>query len=80
MEITLQQYRISIGTYSKSGLPKLGIKNRRTVDKLNIRINRNLKRLLLFQLFLWTLTYSLLNASFPQLQQMNQGIAWMLII
>ena len=62
MGITLQQYRISIGTYSKSGLPKLGIKNRRTLDKLNIRMNRNQKRLL-FQLFVWTLTYLFLNAS-----------------
>ena len=62
MGITLQQYRMSIGTYSKSGLPKLGIKNRRTQDELNIRLNRNNNRLL-YLLFVWTLIFFSLNVS-----------------
>ena len=61
MEISLQQYRISIGTYSKSGLPKLGNKYRKSIhrDKLDIR-TRSLS--LWYRLIVWTLIYFSLNA------------------
>ena len=47
MGITLQEYRISIGTYSNSGLPKFGNKYREKTykDKQDARIEWINKRL-----------------------------------
>ena len=64
MGITLQAYRISIGTYSKSGLPKLGDKYREETykDKQNARIEWINKRLL-YKLFVCFLVHFSLNAA-----------------
>ena len=64
MGITLQEYRISIGTYSKSGLPKFGNKNRETTykDKQDASKERNSKRLLLCKLLICFLFHLSLNA------------------
>ena len=65
MGITLQEYRISIGTYSKSGLPKFGNKNKQTTykDKQDAGIERNSKRLLLCKLIVCFLVHLSLNAA-----------------
>ena len=64
MGITLQEYRISIGTYSNSGLPKFGNKYRETTykDKQDARIKWTSKRLL-YKLLVCFLVHFLLNAA-----------------
>ena len=64
MGITLQEYRISIGTYSNSGLPKFGNKNREMTykDKQDARIEWINKRLL-YTLLVCFLVHFSLNAA-----------------
>ena len=64
MGITLQEYRISIGTYSNSGLPKFGNKYREKTykDKQDARIKWISKRLL-YKLLVCFLVQFSLNAA-----------------